>query len=62
MEQAEGSPRRREVASGRIEAGILDEHRDGTGNLQMTITLLRWAAALAGRRAQCPSALVPWRI
>ena len=45
------------VASGRTEAGILDEHRNSTGNLQMTLTPLRWAAALAGRRAQAASAL-----
>ena len=39
-----------DVASGRTEAGILDQHRNGTGNLQMTIAPLRWAATLAGRR------------
>jgi hypothetical protein len=37
-----------------MEAGILDEHRDGTGNLQMAITALWRAAALAGRRAPSP--------
>src|SRR6516164_4912377 len=43
-----------EMASGRMETGILDEHRDGTGNLYMAIAPLRRAAALAGRRAPVP--------
>jgi len=37
-----------DVASGRIEVGIHDEHRDGIGNLHMAIAPLRQAAALPG--------------
>jgi hypothetical protein len=40
-----------EMASGRTEASILDEHRDGASNLQVALALLLGAAALAGRRA-----------
>ena len=47
------------MASVRIEAVILDEHRNGTGNLQMTLAPLRWAAALAGRRAQSQALCFP---
>ena len=43
-----------EVTSVRFETFIFDEHRDGTGNLQVAIVPLRRAAALAGRRAPSP--------
>src|SRR5262249_25025472 len=36
-----------------------DEHRDGTGNLYMTIAPLRWAAALAGRQLAVAKHLFP---
>jgi len=42
-----------EVTSVRFETFIFDEHRDGTGNLQMALALLR-AAPLAGGWAQAP--------
>ena len=45
-------PPPREVAPGGLEAGILNEHRDGTSNLYMTIALLWRAAALARGRAK----------
>jgi len=50
----EAAPPPPNMASGRMEASILDEHRDGTGNLQEAIVPLRRAAALAGRRAPSP--------
>ena len=48
-----------EMASGRMETGILDEHRDGTGNLHMAIAPLRRAAALAGKRTPVPGYWFP---
>src|SRR5262249_2557958 len=41
-----------DVAAGRMETGILDEHRHGPGNLYMALAPLRRAAGLAGGRAQ----------